>query len=90
VIDIVSELKDYNCEVDVYDPWVSTEESTYEYGITPIISPKNNNYDAVIIAVAHQQFKDMGAENIQGFKKSCGIIFDLKYVLQVNQSDLRL
>lgn len=90
VMDIVKELKDYNCEVEVYDPWVSAKESTYEYGITPIATPKNHGYDAVILAVAHQQFKDMGAEKIRKLTKSFGIIFDLKYVLRVNQSDLRL
>lgn len=90
VIDIVMELRDYNCEVEVYDPWVSAKESTNEYGITPITSPKNHDYDAVVIAVAHQQFKDMGAEAIRKLTKSFGIVYDLKYILQVNQSDLRL
>jgi UDP-N-acetyl-D-galactosamine dehydrogenase len=90
VVDIVDELKDYNCEVDVYDPWISTEEANHEYGITPITKPYNGTYDAIILAVAHQQFKDMGADAIRALTKATSIIYDLKYVLSTQESDLRL
>ncbi|MET3433866.1 UDP-N-acetyl-D-galactosamine dehydrogenase [Herbaspirillum seropedicae] len=90
VVDIVAELKDYNCEVDVYDPWVTTEEAEHEYGITPIAAPHPGSYDAIILAVAHQQFKEMGARAIRALGKTSTVLYDLKYVLSTTESDLRL
>jgi UDP-N-acetyl-D-galactosamine dehydrogenase len=90
VVDIVAELKDYNCEVDVYDPWASAEEAVHEYGITPIPLPNNCSYDAVVIAVAHRQFRDMGAKAIRELGKPNSVLYDLKYVMSPKDSDLRL
>ncbi len=90
VVDIVAELKDYNCRVDVYDPWVSVEEAEHEYGITPIASPDVGLYDAIILAVAHHQFIDMGAPAIRALGKATAVLYDLKYVLSTQESDLRL
>lgn len=90
VIDIVRELKDYNCQVDVCDPWVSAEEAQHEYGIMPIAKPQSGVYDAIILAVAHQQFKEMGGESIRALGKTGAVLYDLKYVLTISESDLRL
>lgn len=90
VVDIVAELKDYNCNVDVYDPWVSAEEAQDEYGITPIAAPNVDCYDAIIIAVAHQRFKEMGAVAIRALGKSTSVLYDLKYLLTAQEVDLRL
>jgi UDP-N-acetyl-D-galactosamine dehydrogenase len=90
VVDIVAELKDYNCAVDVYDPWVSVEEAQHEYGITPIAKANTGGYDAIILAVAHHQFKDMGAAAIRALGKPAAVLYDLKYVLTAKESDLRL
>jgi UDP-N-acetyl-D-galactosamine dehydrogenase len=90
VIDIVAELKDYNCVVAVYDPWISVEEAQNEYDITPITQPDRGKYDAIILAVAHNQFKDMGASAIRALGKTSAILYDLKYVLSEWESDLRL
>ena len=90
VVDIVAELKDYNCDVDVYDPWVTVEEAQHEYGITPIAQPNTGSYDAVILAVAHHQFKDMGAAAIRALGKPNAVLYDLKYVLSAQESNLRL
>ena len=90
VIDIVTELEDYNCAVDVYDPWVASEEVESEYGIMPIAEPSADSYDAIILAVAHRQFRDMGYETIRTLGKRSVIIYDLKYVLSVHESDIRL
>ena len=90
VVDIVAELKDYNCAVDVYDPWVSVEEAQHEYGITPIEAPHAGHYDAIILAVAHHQFKEMGAAAIRALGKPHAVLYDLKYVLSAQESDLRL
>jgi UDP-N-acetyl-D-galactosamine dehydrogenase len=90
VIDIIKELKDYHCEVDVFDPWVSPEEAQREYGLSPIQQPKAGSYDGIILAVAHEQFKSMGATAIRELGKSQHVVYDLKYVLSANASDLRL
>lgn len=99
VVDIVAELKDYNCEVDVYDPWVSVEDAQHEYGITPLTelplrtergAGGEGGYDAIILAVAHHQFKDMGAAAIRDLGKPTLVLYDLKYVLSIQESDLRL
>ena len=90
VVDIVKELTDYNITVDVYDPWVSAEEAQHEYGIVPIASLEVDRYDGVIIAVAHEQFKSMGAAKIRTLGKSTHVLYDLKYLLPTDQSDLRL
>jgi len=90
VVDIVIELQDYNCEVDVYDPWVTAEESQREYGITPVDEPKVGGYEAIILAVGHQQFMRMGAAAIRTLGKKSHVLYDLKYVLTAEESDLRL
>ena len=90
VIDIVRELKEYNIHVDVTDPWIDPAEAEKEYGITPIKQPDTDAYDAVIIAVGHQQFKELGANKIRAFGKKGHILYDLKYVLTAQESDMRL
>lgn len=90
VIDIVRELQDYNCEVDVFDPWADPREAEAEYSITTITQPAPNCYDAIIVAVAHKQFKEMGAENVRALGKTQSVLYDLKYVLGKGNADLRL
>lgn len=90
IVDIVAELQEYNCKVDVYDPWVSAEESVHEYGITPISQPAAGTYDGIILAVAHNEFRSMGADGIHAFGKAVHVLYDLKYVLPAEAVDLRL
>jgi UDP-N-acetyl-D-galactosamine dehydrogenase len=90
VVDIVTELKEYGMEADVYDPWVDPEEAQQEYGITPVAAPKSGEYDAVIIAVAHQEFRALGAEKIRAFAKPVHVLYDLKYILSPEEADIRL
>jgi UDP-N-acetyl-D-galactosamine dehydrogenase len=90
VVDIVAELKEYNCQVDVYDPWISAEESEHEYGITPIAKLPEGAYDGIIVAVAHHQFKAMGEAAIRALGKKAHVLYDLKYILPADASDLRL
>ncbi|KDB62437.1 UDP-glucose/GDP-mannose dehydrogenase family, UDP binding domain protein, partial [Bordetella bronchiseptica A1-7] len=80
----------YHVDVDVYDPWVDPAEAEHEYGITPVAKPAAGAYDAVILAVSHHQFVEMGAEAIRKFGKAEHILYDLKYVLPPEQADLRL
>jgi UDP-N-acetyl-D-galactosamine dehydrogenase len=90
VIDIVRELAEYRVQIDVFDPWVSAEEARHEYGITPIAQVPEGKYDAIILAVAHNQFRELGATGIRRFGKPEHILFDLKYVLEKEESDSRL
>jgi UDP-N-acetyl-D-galactosamine dehydrogenase len=90
VVDIVAELNEYNCRVDVYDPWVSAEESVYQYGIVPVGQPEPGTYDGVILAVAHNDFRTMGAKGIRALGKPVHVLYDLKYVLAADAVDLRL
>ena len=90
VVDIVKELKDYEANVDVYDPWINGTESQHEYGITPVSELVEQKYDAIVLAVAHHQFKELGADNIRKLGKKDVVIYDLKYVLDKQNVDIRL
>ncbi|WP_296243960.1 UDP binding domain-containing protein, partial [Psychrobacter sp. UBA6766] len=90
VIDIVHELEEYNINIDVYDPWVDSSEAQREYHITPIKQPITNGYDGIILAVAHSEFVDMGAEHIRNFGKAEHVLYDLKYVFTREDTDIRL
>lgn len=90
VVDIIDELKEYGVNVDVYDPWISTQDAQHEYGITPIAQPMNDKYDAIVLAVAHREFKEIGAAGLREFGKQEHILFDLKYVLPKGEADIRL
>ena len=90
VVDIVSELGEYNIDVDVYDPWVDHEAAVHEYGITPVASLEAGTYDGIILAVSHEEFVKMGCEGIRALGKPEHVLYDLKYVLSSNESDLRL
>ncbi|SHH05191.1 Vi polysaccharide biosynthesis UDP-N-acetylglucosamine C-6 dehydrogenase TviB [Pollutimonas bauzanensis] len=90
IVDIVSELGEYNIEVDVYDPWVDPEAAMHEYSIAPVASLEAGAYDGIILAVSHQQFVAMGCEAIRALGKPEHVLYDLKYVLTADESDLRL
>lgn len=93
VVDIVNELTEYEIKADVYDPWVTKEEAQHEYNITPFTQTSEliaDSYDAIIIAVAHDQFKNMGEAALRVLGKSRHVLFDLKYILPASASDLRL
>ncbi len=90
IIDIVNELEVYNMSYDILDPWCSKSEANYEYGVELINEPKNGTYDAIIITVAHDDFKKLGTNQIRKFGKSVHVLYDLKYVLPKNDVDIRL
>ncbi|MDJ0807955.1 MAG: Vi polysaccharide biosynthesis UDP-N-acetylglucosamine C-6 dehydrogenase TviB [Gammaproteobacteria bacterium] len=90
VVDIVSEFQDYGATVDVYDPWVNPEEAEEEYGLRPIYKLKEGAYQAVILAVAHRQFAEMGSEKLRALCSENGVLFDVKNVLPASDVDLRL
>ncbi|NHC60787.1 Vi polysaccharide biosynthesis UDP-N-acetylglucosamine C-6 dehydrogenase TviB [Paenalcaligenes suwonensis] len=90
VVDIIRELAQYDVNVDVYDPWVEADEARREYGVEVVSTLDEGQYDGVIIAVAHNQFVEMGAERLRALGKADHVLYDLKYVLPQNASDLRL
>ena len=90
VVDIVSELKEYNMNVDILDPWCSSESAQHEYALTMIKQAEKNTYDAIILAVSHNEFKVMGAEAIRALGRAESVIYDLKYVLPKESVDIRL
>lgn len=90
VIDIISELKEYNINVDVVDPWCSKAESQSEYNLELTEEYKNNEYDAVILAVGHNEFKSLGGEKIRQLGKETCVVYDLKYILPIEYTDIRL
>ena len=90
VVDLVAELRIYNACIDVHDPWVDAGEAKSEYGIDLVASPKQGEYDAVVIAVAHDIFREKGAEGLRGYCKAGGILYDVKFLLPANAVDGRL
>lgn len=90
VVDIIHELQEFGVKVDCYDPWINLSEAVHEYGINPISSHKAGEYDAMVLAVAHRQFAEMGVEQIRLLGKPVHVLYDLKYILPANASDLRL
>ena len=90
VVDVIEELQDYGVDVDVYDPLVDPGEAEHEYGISPISAPEDNAYDGLLVAVAHNQFKEQGIDAIRTLGREAHVIYDLKGVLGAGDSDLRL
>lgn len=90
VIDIIRELDDYGVKVDCFDPWINPNEAKEEYGVVPVSQLQNETYDAIVLAVAHEQFAKMGAKALRSFGKAQCVIYDLKYILGSDESDLRL
>jgi UDP-N-acetyl-D-glucosamine/UDP-N-acetyl-D-galactosamine dehydrogenase len=90
VIDIINELKTFNTHVDIYDPWADAAEAHHEYGVSLIDTPVAGTYDAIIICVGHDKFKEMGAAGIRALGKPGNVLFDVKHILPKAAVDARL
>jgi UDP-N-acetyl-D-galactosamine dehydrogenase len=90
VTDIIAELESYGMQVDVWDPWVSAEEAQHEYGITPVAAPDDGGYEAIVVAVGHRQFGELGSQKIRAFGKDDAVLFDVKYLVPAAEPDGRL
>jgi UDP-N-acetyl-D-galactosamine dehydrogenase len=90
VTDIIEELKSFGMQVDVWDPWVSVEEAEHEYGITPVRAPDKGAYNALVLAVSHRQFAELGAQKIREFGTPEAVLYDVKYLFPANETDGRL
>jgi UDP-N-acetyl-D-galactosamine dehydrogenase len=90
VIDIVEELASYGATVDVFDPWANPAEAEHEYGLKLTLEPKTGDYDVVMLAVAHEEFREMGADRMRAYGKDNSLLFDIKYVFPADAVDDRL
>jgi len=91
VVDIVRTLQSYSTGVDVYDPWIDLEEAEQEYGLKCLgDTPKIGEYAAIVLAVGHREFVEMGAEGIKAFGQPGAVLFDVKSVLPLASADGRL
>jgi len=90
VIDILNTLNTYHVNTDVYDPWTEPDLAKQEYAISMLEQPHINKYDAIILAVAHDDFRSLGIDQIRKFGKSHCIIFDIKYLFPIHENLYRL
>ena len=90
VVDLVKEFEGFNCNVDVCDPWVDKDEAVHEYNIKPIDKPVKGKYDAILLAVSHDEFKALTVEQIRAYGREAHVLYDIKYLLKANESDGRL
>ncbi len=90
VVDVIRELEDFGCAVDVTDCWADNEEAEHEYGISLVDAPKTADYDAVFLAVPHREYAAKSSKELRGYLKNDGVLFDLKGVLPLGEADFRL
>jgi UDP-N-acetyl-D-galactosamine dehydrogenase len=90
VIDVIRELETYHARVHVYDPWVDDEEAEQEYGIKTVDTLEPGKYGAIILAVAHDDFLEMGVEEIRALGKENSVLYDIKSVFPPRSTDGRL
>ena len=90
VVQMIEELSGYGINVEVYDPWANTNDAKREYNITPIKSPDQKSYHGIVLAVAHDEFRQMGVEGVRKLGKKNHVLYDLKYLFDQDKSDLRL
>lgn len=90
VVDVISELRSFGCAVDVHDPWVDPEEARAEYGLELVETPQPGSYDGLVVAVAHRQFREAGAETFGALCRPNHVLYDLKHLFDDSASDLRL
>jgi UDP-N-acetyl-D-galactosamine dehydrogenase len=90
IVDVVHELEKYGAKVDVVDPWADPDEAQHEYGLRPVKRAKPGCYDAVVMGVAHQEFRKMGIAKVREFGKKNHVLYDIKYVFRADEVDGRL
>lgn len=90
VIDVIKELREFGCDVDVTDCWANNAEAEQEYGICLVDRPEKNKYDAVFLAVPHNEYMSLSSMELREYTNGNGVLFDLKGVLPLGEADLRL
>jgi UDP-N-acetyl-D-galactosamine dehydrogenase len=90
IVDVVQELKKYGCKVEVFDPWADADDTEHEDGLRPVKQRKPGCYDAVVMGVGHQEFRDMGIEKVRALGRKTHVLYDIKYVFKASEVDGRL
>ena len=90
VIDLVDEFKSLKCNVDVYDPWVDKAQALKEFNINLLDLPIKNKYDAIILAVSHNDFRVLSEQDVRIYGKVNHILYDIKYIFKADEIDGRL
>jgi UDP-N-acetyl-D-glucosamine/UDP-N-acetyl-D-galactosamine dehydrogenase len=90
VVDLVNGFKSLGCNVDIFDPWVDSTQSMNEYGIKTIARPISEKYDAIILAVIHEDFKKLSLSQIKSYGKNPHVLYDIKYLFKADEVDGRL
>jgi UDP-N-acetyl-D-galactosamine dehydrogenase len=90
VMDIIAELRRFDANVDVHDPWADADAAYREYGLRPVRTPKAAAYDAIVLAVGHDEFKNLGVRKIRRWAKQPHVLYDVKYLFASDQTDGRL
>ncbi|MEL0114997.1 MAG: Vi polysaccharide biosynthesis UDP-N-acetylglucosamine C-6 dehydrogenase TviB [Gammaproteobacteria bacterium] len=90
VIDLVEEFRHFNCNVDIYDPWVNKQDARNQYNINLIDRPNEGVYDVIVLAVAHSNFKEFSIKNLKALGKETNVLFDIKYLFNFEEVDGRL
>ena len=81
MLDIIKELREFEVDIDIWDPQAYADEVKHEYGIDLVADPKKNNYDAVLLAVKHKEFVALGKNGLEEFATEDGIFYDIKEAL---------
>jgi len=90
VIDVINEMRKFGARVEVYDPWVNSQEAQLEYALRPVRTLRNRRYDAVVLAVGHDEFKRLGSATIRRLCRRNHVFYDIKYVFPAAETDGRL
>ncbi len=90
VVDVIRELQKYGAKVDIHDPWADSDECRHEYGLRLTRSLQRNSYDAAIMAVAHREFRELGAAEVRKLCRKNHVIYDIKHVFAADEVDGRL
>jgi UDP-N-acetyl-D-galactosamine dehydrogenase len=90
VVDVVTELNKFGARVDVYDPWASPAEARHEYGLSLVRSPRPGTYDAVVVAVGHREFAELGIAGVRRLCRKRHVVYDIKHVFPAADTDGRL
>lgn len=90
ICELVTEFEKYGVSVDVNDPWVDVEEAKKEYGISIVQTPETNSYDAVVLAVSHDEYLELGVDAIRAYGKENYVLYDIKSILPRDKVDGRL
>jgi len=90
VVDVIRELQKYGAKVDVYDPWAEAAESRHEYGLRPVTKLVPGTYDAAVMAVSHNEFRELGIKGVRKLCRKTHVVYDIKHVFPARDTDGRL